>query len=334
MHKRCSIAAGTTVLLVLVAVLIIMFVQKYEGISMKQKPTNGTPFVVKTKSIELYTESFGKPANPAVLLIAGTMTSAHFWFDAFCQQIADAGYFVIRYDHRDTGLSSAIDYAKAPYVMADLVDDAVAILDAYHITKAHIVGESMGGAIAQLMALDHADRVLSIAPISSMVLAPAEFTDEEKAVQAKVFPVLMNNRPNQNYEESRTRLLTAYDSFHGDIPVDKDIAEGYIKDMYTRTKPIYPERLGAGVMHGHIVAHHSIVDRTKELAAVRVPVCFIHGEKDCLIPLRMVRQDGANHYAQATVHVVPGMGHMLLNRQLFEAVGKLLIAQFALVRPA
>jgi pimeloyl-ACP methyl ester carboxylesterase len=337
MHKRCSIAPIGAMFLVLMVVLVITFIQKCEGTLMKPyyaKATNGRPLVVKTKSIELYTESFGTSANPAVLLIAGTMTSAHCWLDAFCQQLADAGYFVIRYDHRDTGLSSAIDYAKVPYVMADLVNDAVAILDAYHIQKAHIVGESMGGAIAQMMALDHADRVLSIAPISSMVLAPAEFTDEEKAVHARVFPVIMNNRPNQNYEESRTRLLTAYDSFHGDIPVDKGIAEGYIKDIYTRTKPVYLERLGAGVMHGHVLAHHSIVDRTKELAAVRVPVCFIHGQKDCLIPLRVVQVYGANHYAHATVQVVPGMGHMVLSRSLFETIGKLLITQFALVKAA
>lgn len=337
MHKRCSIAAIGTMLLVLIAVLVITFVQKYEGTSMKPyyaKATNGKPLVVKTKSIELYTESCGKVANPAVLLIGGTATSARYWFDVFCKQLVDAGYFVIRYDHRDTGLSSAIDYVKAPYGMADMVDDALAILDAYHIKKAHIVGHSMGGAIAQLLALDHADRVLSIAPISTMVLAPAEFTDEEKAVQAKVFPVIMNNRPTQYYEESLKHLLTAYDCFHGDIPVERDLAEGYVKDMYTRTKPVYLERFGAGVFHNHIQAHHSKGDRTKELAGISVPVCFIHGQKDCLIPLRVVQVYGVNHYAHATVHVVPGMGHMLLNRSLFESIGKLLIAQFALVKSA
>jgi len=324
MRKRCSIAAIGTMLLVLIVVLVITFVQKCEGFTVK-------PLVVKTKSIELYSESFGDQANPAVLLIGGTATSARYWVDVFCKQLVDAGCFVIRYDHRDTGLSSAIDYAKAPYGMADLVEDALAILDAYHIKKAHIVGHSMGGAIAQLMALDHADRVLSITPISTMVLAPTEFTDEEKAAHAKVFPVIMNNRPNQNYEESRIRLLMAYDSFHGDIPVDKDIAEAYIKDIYTRTKQVYLERLGAGTMHGHFLTHHSIVDRTKELAAVSVPVCFIHGQKDCLIPLRLVQVYGVNHYAHATVEIVPDMGHMLLNRSLFETIGKLLIAQCALV---
>ena len=78
--------------------------------------------------ITIHTEAFGKSSDPACILIAGKMATARFWTDAFCQNLADQGFFVIRYDHRDVGESSEVDWQKTPYTMSDLAKDAISIL--------------------------------------------------------------------------------------------------------------------------------------------------------------------------------------------------------------
>ena len=107
--------------------------------------------VVQTNGLEFWTESFGKKENPALLLIMGSGSQGIQWPQKFCEQLANKGYFVIRYDHRDVGLSSTIDYQKTPYTLLDMGKDAISILDSYGIKKAHIVGFSMGGPIALLI---------------------------------------------------------------------------------------------------------------------------------------------------------------------------------------
>lgn len=115
--------------------------------------------------LTIWSEAFGKPADPAVLLIMGAMNQGVVWPDEFCQKLAEAGNFVIRYDHRDTGKSSTIDFQKQPYDLDMLAQDAVAVLGGYKIRKASIAGLSMGGYIAQLIAINHpsfVDRLILI----------------------------------------------------------------------------------------------------------------------------------------------------------------------------
>jgi pimeloyl-ACP methyl ester carboxylesterase len=116
---------------------------------------------------EICTEAFGDPTDPAVLLIMGQMASMLWWPEEFCERLAGAGRFVIRYDNRDTGRSTTYEPGKPPYTPQDFVDDAVAVLDGYGIERAHLVGMSMGGAIAQLVALEHPARVASVTAIST-----------------------------------------------------------------------------------------------------------------------------------------------------------------------
>lgn len=123
--------------------------------------------MIDTDGVELCTEPFGDPSNPPVLLIMGTGASMLWWEEGFCRILAEGGRFVIRYDHRDTGRSVTYELGRPGYTGVDLVGDAVGVLDAYEIPAAHVVGVSAGGAIAQLLALDHADRVLSLVLIST-----------------------------------------------------------------------------------------------------------------------------------------------------------------------
>lgn len=284
-------------------------------------------------NIELYSECFGNKAHPAVLLISGAMASARFWPDTFCQEIANHGYFVIRYDHRDMGLSSAINYAKNPYVLHDLEGDALAILDAYNIKKAHVIGHSMGGAIAQLLALDYPDRVLSIVPISSVPIVQSQLYEDEKAFLEQTWQALMRNKPTKNFKESVDGFMNSYEYLHGTIPMDKELAKNFIYDMYARSRAEHIEwfeKFSRGVdpMHNHIKAQLAMPDRTEVLKKLSCPVLIIHGTKDCLALPRLMKEYCADLVPHTTMHEIDGMGHMILNQQLFARIAHLVVQFF------
>ena len=123
--------------------------------------------MIEANGVELCTEPFGNPGDPPILLVMGMGGSMLWWEDGFCRMLADGGRFVIRYDHRDTGRSVFYQPVHPGYTAADLVADAAGVLDAYGIPAAHVVGVSMGGALAQLLALDFPEYVLSLVLIST-----------------------------------------------------------------------------------------------------------------------------------------------------------------------
>src|SRR5262245_60392488 len=118
--------------------------------------------MIHVNGVELCTEPFGDPADPPILLIQGVGASMLWWDEALCRTLSGAGHFVIRYDHRDTGRSITYEPEHPGYTSADLLLDAAAVLDAYDIRSAHLVGVSAGGAFAQLLALRLPDRVRSL----------------------------------------------------------------------------------------------------------------------------------------------------------------------------
>lgn len=129
---------------------------------------------INANGVELCTESFGTAPDPPILLVMGLGASMLWWDDAFCRRLADAGRFVIRYDHRDTGRSRTYAPGQPRYTGADLVTDAVGVLDAYGMGAAHVVGVSAGGAFAQLLALRFPDRLRSLVVISSSPATPGD----------------------------------------------------------------------------------------------------------------------------------------------------------------
>ena len=123
--------------------------------------------MITANGVELCTEPFGAPGDPPVLLVMGIGASMLWWPEGFCRLLAERGRFVIRYDHRDTGRSVTYEPGRPGYTNADLVADAVGVLDAYGIAAAHVVGVSAGGALSQLVALGFPDRVLTLVLIST-----------------------------------------------------------------------------------------------------------------------------------------------------------------------
>jgi pimeloyl-ACP methyl ester carboxylesterase len=128
--------------------------------------------IVRANGVDLCVGTFGDRRDPPILLIMGSNASMDWWEDEFCERLAAGSRFVIRYDHRDTGQSVSYPPGAPVYTFRDLVADAVGLLDTFGITSAHIVGMSMGGAISQLMALDHPDRVASLTLIATSPARP------------------------------------------------------------------------------------------------------------------------------------------------------------------
>ena len=115
--------------------------------------------MVLANGVDLRAQAFGDPGHPALLLITGATASMKRWPEEFCTHLAEAGRFVIRYDNRDTGRSTVFPVGAPGYSIRDMADDAVGMLDAYGVERAHIAGWSMGGMIAQNVAIHHPNRI-------------------------------------------------------------------------------------------------------------------------------------------------------------------------------
>jgi len=130
--------------------------------------------IVEANGVRLCTEAFGDPADAPVLLLMGAGGSMLWWEERFCRLLAGRRRLVIRYDQRDTGRSVTYEPGRPPYTTADLLADALGVLDAYELPAAHLVGVSSGGALAQLLALGASHRVLSLVLISTSPATPGE----------------------------------------------------------------------------------------------------------------------------------------------------------------
>ncbi|MCJ9690654.1 MULTISPECIES: alpha/beta fold hydrolase [Rhizobium] len=126
-----------------------------------------TERMIKFDNVEIATQAFGNPAHEPILLIMGAMASMLWWPDDFCQKLADHGFYVIRYDNRDTGRSTIYPPGEPPYAMDDMAEDAIRVLDGYGIDGANLIGMSLGGTIAQIAALSNPKRVKTLTLIST-----------------------------------------------------------------------------------------------------------------------------------------------------------------------
>lgn len=143
--------------------------------------------IVPANGVELCVQTFGEPEDPAVLLLGGMSSPMDWWEDGLCERLAAGPRYVVRYDHRDTGGSTTYPPGQPGYTGADLRDDAVALLEALGIHKAHLVGVSMGGAIAQCIAVEAPDRVSSLTLVDTTAAlpgAPAGLPDIEPELLA------------------------------------------------------------------------------------------------------------------------------------------------------
>jgi pimeloyl-ACP methyl ester carboxylesterase len=273
------------------------------------------PAVTIASGITLEYETFGDPADPAVLLVCGYGSQLISWPVGLCELIAGAGRSVIRFDNRDAGLSTKLDDQPitaadilraardggraavrdlAPYTLSDMGDDAIGLLDALGIDRAHVVGASMGGMIAQTMAIEHADRVLTLTSFMSNT-GEREYGQATPAANA----ALLEPRPTDRagYIETADSTLVYLSRRYATV----EWARGYAAACYDRS--FYPE--GEPRQMAAIVASGSRADGLRTLT---VPTLVIHGLDDTLI-----HPSGGERTAElvpgAKLLLVEDMGH-------------------------
>jgi pimeloyl-ACP methyl ester carboxylesterase len=265
--------------------------------------------IVERDGISIWTEGFGDPGMPAVLLLMGSYYQGIAWPEAFCERIASAGRFVIRYDHRDVGRSVVVDYEQNPYTLADMAADALLLLDEYGLEAAHFVGASMGGMIAQEAALSCPDRVLTLTSFMSTPLAKS-FTDGSAAPELpgpteaawKAFETV----PLAGSTMSREQRIEGWTQFQRCVsgtvvPFDE---EGQ-RDLQTR---FVDRAQDLEVMWNHLKATAASPDRTDRLGSLEVPTLVIHGTRDPVIPL-VHGQATAAAIPNSELLVIEGLGH-------------------------
>lgn len=262
--------------------------------------------------IELEYDTFGEPGRPALLLIMGLGMQMTAWRPEFCRALADRGFHVIRYDNRDSGLSTAFDGAPppdigavlagdtstVPYRLADMARDAAGLLDALGVGAAHVVGVSLGGMIAQQLVIDRPDRVRSLCSIMSttgdrsvgratpealalLAAPPARSREEAVARAVRSAAVLGSPAHPTPPGQVRERAAAAYDRAHRPEGVTRQYA-----------------------------ALLASPDRTPHLRSVAVPTLVVHGADDPLVD-RSGGEATAAAIPGAELLVVPGMGHDL-----------------------
>jgi pimeloyl-ACP methyl ester carboxylesterase len=256
--------------------------------------------MIEANDVELCTEPFGDPADPPILLIMGIGGSMLWWEEGFCRMLADHRRFVIRYDHRDTGRSVTYEPGHPGYTGSDLVADAAGVLDAYGIPAAHVVGVSAGGGMAQLLALDFADRVLSLVLISTSSALPGE-------------------RPLPPPTEEFARFVTTAEVDRSDPGSVIEHLVDYSRVLAGGQRP-FDERAARDLARRDVERarnfaaaqnHDAIPDdgRSRDpLSSITAPTLVIHGAADPMFPLEH-GEALADEIPEAALLRLEGAGH-------------------------
>lgn len=271
---------------------------------------------IKANTIEINYDTFGNASDPAILLIMGLASQMILWKDEFCQALASKGYYIIRFDNRDVGLSSKISNApipkamevitavqqrqpvNVPYKLSDMAKDTLGLLDALNISSAHVVGISMGGMIAQIMAIEYPTRVKTLTSMSSTTGNPT-LPQARPEVMALLLTPPSSDR-NKNIEQSVNTWRTLHGPrYHFD--------EKFIRERSGKVfdRNFYPA--GDARQFAAIIASGS---RNKALEKLTVPTLVIHGDADPLIPVEGGK-DTAKSIPKAKLLIIEGMGHTI-----------------------
>jgi len=244
--------------------------------------------------VEIYYETFGDPADPTLLLINGLGSQCINYAEAWCQKFAAEGYQVVRFDNRDTGLSSKLD--AVDYSLRDMANDAIAVLDALGVDRAHVMGLSMGGTIVQRLAIDHPARLLSMTSVMSATGEPEHGQSSPDALAVLMSPPASSR---DEYVENHLKALTVY----GSKPEWQDDEHNRARAEAAYDRCFCPA--GIGRQMRAIMRDGS---RADALRKVNVPTLVLHGSRDTLIDASGGRRT-AELIPGATYVEFDGMGH-------------------------
>lgn len=277
----------------------------------------------RCNGIELFYEDMGDISAPPVLLIMGLSAQLILWPDDFCRRLVEAGYRVVRFDNRDIGLSTKIKAktrfsmpramlgaqvglkAKgSPYTLHDMAEDTVGLMDALGIRKAHIAGVSMGGMISQILAAEHADRILSATLIMTSPLTPFLPPPHPRMLLTLLTGGFGGRKP-KGLERPRPADIAEFVaslSGKGHVTPHDRILETAARSLERCYHP-------SGVMR-QMMAVMATGSLRKQLDKIQVPTLVVHGKDDPLLPWQAGRKI-ARHVKGAELRLVPGLGHDL-----------------------
>lgn len=272
--------------------------------------------IIETNGIQLAYDEQGDPQGEPILLIAGLGLQLISWPDAFCKGLADQGFRVIRFDNRDSGLSSKMDHFGKPnlhlaffktlfhmplfsgYTLYDMARDAIGLLDGLDIPKAHVVGASMGGMIAQIIAARYPHRALTLTSVMSTSGRPG-LPGPTMAASNAMFSRPANPRDMNSVIDHFVHLFRVIGSPAFPTPeaeLRKRVAQSVRRNVCAR-----------GTAR-QVMAVASSGDLGAQLRTIRLPALVIHGTDDPLVPIACGR-DSALLIPNAILHEVEGMGH-------------------------
>lgn len=242
--------------------------------------------LLAANGMEIAYETFGNPGDPPMLLVMGLGEQLISWDEEVCERFSDSGHFVIRYDNRDIGLSTKLervpppdilaifdgDRSSAPYLIADMAEDAAALLAGLGLDSAHVVGVSMGGMIAQQLAIDHPAAVLSMCSIMSTTGDPSVGGPGDAALEVLLAPTPTERAAYLEHEVEVWRVIGS--------PAFFDEARVRSRAEASYERGLCPE--GAERQLAAIIASP---DRTAALGSIRVPTLVVHGALDPLCDL-------------------------------------------------
>jgi len=262
-----------------------------------------TEKIYNINGIDICTESFGNPAHPPILLIMGAMCSMVYWDEEFCQRLADFGRYVIRYDNRDVGRSTCFEPGNLQYSVIDMAEDAAGVLDAYGIDQAHIVGMSLGGMIAQIAAISHPERVLSITLIASSMIGSDNNDRELPPIDEKILAYhskgatlnWADEKEVADYLVAGARLLCGSKRTFDEKRVYKQVTNEISR----------ANNLLSMFNHALLAGDDSFQGKVKE---IDVPALVIHGTEDIVLPYEHAVAL-ATEISHATLLPLEGTGH-------------------------
>lgn len=247
-------------------------------------------YVRTPDGLSLWVETFGDADRPVVLLIMGVMNQGIFWPDEWCERLAAQGWRVVRYDHRDTGRSSCVSYVRHPYTLKGLARDAWAVLDGLGIEQADVVGLSMGGFIAQLMAVEQPHRLRKVVLLSTSAdhrpyaasvlgLPTALFTLPPPEPEFVAMLRRLRQHVPETLEEEKAAALLAWEATYAGpraFPAEA-VSKAVEVSLQRATNP------RAALHHGLAVGVSK--HRLKTVRDIRTPTLVLHGRYDPCLPL-------------------------------------------------
>lgn len=272
--------------------------------------------LLAVNGIEIEYDTFGSSGDRALLMVMGLGAQMIFWDDEFCQQLADAGHYLIRFDNRDVGLSTKFEHEPVPdmvqlasdlaegltptvpYTLDDMADDGLALLTALELEQSHICGASMGGMIVQAMAIRNPARIKSITSIMSTTGNPDLPQSTAEAITALTTPAPEDRESNIARSVQVLKVIGS-----PGFPLDEERVKARAARSYDRS--FYPQ--GMARQMAAIVAHGN---RKPQLSSLQLPALIIHGTADPLVPVE-AGKDTQAALQGSDLLLIDGMGHDL-----------------------